>query len=114
MILKFNLSLSLSFQISEYIPSLDMTQCCNEHDLCYDTCNNPKKNCDELFKNCLYRLCDNASKVDTLAKACKVAASMVSGSMTLGCKSYLESQKNACYCSNSSDKKRKFTAGGEL
>lgn len=90
-----------------------MTECCNQHDLCYDTCNNLKENCDNLFKSCLYKLCDNASKIDTLVKACKVAASMVGGSMTLGCKSYLESQKKSCYCPPS-DKKKKYTAGGDL
>ena len=90
-----------------------MTECCNQHDLCYDTCNNLKSHCDNLFKDCLYKLCDNSSKLDPLVKACKVAASMAGGSMTLGCKSYLESQKKSCYCSLS-DKKRKYEAGGEL
>lgn len=90
-----------------------MTECCNEHDICYDTCNNPKERCDTEFKNCLYRLCSTAGKVETLVKACKVAASMISGGMTLGCQSYLNSQEKSCYCPLSS-KKKKFTTGGEL
>jgi len=33
------------------------------------------------------------------------------GTITLGCKSYLDSQKEACYCA---PRKKKYTAGGEF
>lgn len=36
-----------------------MTKCCDQHDICYDTCNNDKEVCDMEFKRCLYRYCDN-------------------------------------------------------
>lgn len=36
-----------------------MTKCCDEHDICYDTCGNVKEVCDMEFKKCLYRYCDS-------------------------------------------------------
>lgn len=50
--------------------------------------------------------------------ACKAAAKMLfTGTLTLGCKSYIDSQTEACYCASSKPtyKKKKFTTGaGEL
>lgn len=52
--------------------------------------------------------------------ACKAAAKMLfTGTLTLGCKSYIDAQSNACYCppayNNKKDKKYKYTRGdGEL
>ena len=34
-----------------------MIECCNEHDMCYDTCNADKDECDFRFKKCLYAVC---------------------------------------------------------
>lgn len=51
---------SLGLQItSDYLPVGDMTKCCDNHDICYDTCNNNKEVCDMEFKRCLYKYCDN-------------------------------------------------------
>lgn len=36
-----------------------MALCCNEHDICYDTCNKDKELCDLDFKRCLYNYCDS-------------------------------------------------------
>lgn len=35
-----------------------MTKCCNNHDVCYDTCNKEKELCDLEFKRCLYKYCE--------------------------------------------------------
>lgn len=43
---------------TEYLPTKDMELCCNEHDLCYDTCNNDKELCDLDFRRCLHKICD--------------------------------------------------------
>ncbi|CAH0563411.1 unnamed protein product [Brassicogethes aeneus] len=112
---------------SEYLPVKEMTKCCDLHDICYDTCNKNKETCDVDFKRCLYKYCDTYEKSlggPTIMKACKGAAKMLfTGTLTLGCKSYLEAQKVACYCSDAKppsygwkDKKNaKYSRGdGEL
>jgi len=94
---------SLGMQIStEYLPAPEMAKCCDAHDICYDTCNNDKELCDLDFKRCLYKYCDTFEKGpagDIIIKGCKGTAKMLfTGTMTLGCKSYLDSQQRACYC----------------
>lgn len=39
-----------------------MATCCDDHDICYDTCNKDKELCDLDFKRCLYSYCDNYEK----------------------------------------------------
>uniref|UniRef100_A0A182N256 Phospholipase A2 n=1 Tax=Anopheles dirus TaxID=7168 RepID=A0A182N256_9DIPT len=94
---------SLGMKIdTEYLPAVEMEQCCNAHDICYDTCNSDKELCDLDFKRCLYRYCDDYEKNvvgDIVVKGCKAAAKMLfTGTLTLGCKSYLDSQQRCCYC----------------
>uniref|UniRef100_A0A1Y9GZ20 Uncharacterized protein n=1 Tax=Anopheles dirus TaxID=7168 RepID=A0A1Y9GZ20_9DIPT len=49
---------SLGMKIdTEYLPAVEMEQCCNARDICYDTCNSDKELCDLDFKRCLYRYC---------------------------------------------------------
>ncbi|ALC44802.1 GXIVsPLA2 [Drosophila busckii] len=96
---------SLGLRIStEYLPAAEMETCCNAHDICYDTCNSDKELCDLDFKRCLYRYCDSYEKSiasDLMIKSCKVAAKMLfTGTITLGCKSYLDSQQRSCYCAS--------------
>lgn len=94
---------SLGMKIdTQYLPAPEMGKCCEVHDVCYDTCNSDKELCDLEFKRCLYKYCDTFEKVpasDLLIKGCKAAAKMLfTGTTTLGCKSFLDSQKRACYC----------------
>ncbi|XP_060522303.1 group XIIA secretory phospholipase A2 [Cylas formicarius] len=111
---------SLGLKIhSDYLPVAAMEQCCNEHDICYDTCNKDKEVCDVDFKRCLYKYCDSYSNSvagQTIIKGCKAAAKVLfTGTLTLGCKSYIDSQTKACYCPPAAwkDKKKKYTAGGD-
>lgn len=104
---------SLGLRIStEYLPAVEMETCCNEHDICYDTCNSDKELCDLDFKRCLFRYCDSYEKSiasDLMTKGCKAAAKMLfTGSLTLGCRSYLDSQQRSCYCAPS--KQTKFNS----
>lgn len=47
-----------------------------------------------------------------LFSGCKAAAKLLfTGTLTLGCKSYLDAQKNACYCPPAKNKNKKYTAG---
>lgn len=85
----------------EHMPIAELTSCCDEHDLCYDTCNREKEKCDYTFKSCLYSICDKYKKSvgPELFSACKVAAKgMFTGTVALGCKAYKDSQERACYC----------------
>lgn len=102
---------SLGLNINtEYLPAVEMENCCNSHDICYDTCNRDKELCDLDFKRCLYNYCDTHEKSTVgsiVAKGCKAAAKMLStGTITLGCKSYLDSQERACYCPPPSSRSR--------
>ena len=95
--------------LSFFIKQLDtshspgFTTCCDEHDKCYDTCNNDRNQCDEDFKSCLDNVClleglGNGQSKEQM-KACKTASDlMYSGTVTLGCGSYREAQRNACLC----------------
>ncbi len=48
-----------------------ITQCCNNHDICYGTCNSPKIECDLKFKKCLKNICSEIDKKDHLKFECK-------------------------------------------
>lgn len=85
-----------------YLPFDGMTKCCNEHDICYGTCNKDKDECDLSFKRCLYRICDNnkqLKEVEFIRTGCKLAAKGFSSATLIGgCPSYLNAQKEACFC----------------
>lgn len=93
-----------------------MERCCDAHDICYATCNKDKELCDIDFKRCLYNHCDTYDKSTAgslVVKGCKAAAKMLfTGTITLGCRSYLDAQELACYCppqsSSSSEKNNNY------
>lgn len=39
-----------------------MTQCCNQLDVCYDTCGTSKYDCDSKFRSCLHGICSDLNK----------------------------------------------------
>ena len=39
-----------------------MTECCDAHDLCYDTCNKVRDKCDNDFKMCLEIMCEKLKR----------------------------------------------------
>ena len=39
-----------------------MTQCCNQLDVCYDTCGTSKYDCDSKFRLCLHGICSDLNK----------------------------------------------------
>lgn len=85
---------------TEYLPTIEMENCCNEHDLCFDTCNNDKELCDLDFRRCLHKICDQMTKFgDIGVKGCKLAANtLFTTTVTLGCKAYQDAQSRSCYC----------------
>ena len=79
------------------------TECCDVHDMCYDSCNSDRKQCDEDFKSCLSNVClfeglsNEESK--TKMKQCQTSADMMfATTSSLGCAAFMESQRNACLC----------------
>uniref|UniRef100_A0A8C9X9L7 Phospholipase A2, group XIIA n=1 Tax=Sander lucioperca TaxID=283035 RepID=A0A8C9X9L7_SANLU len=88
------------FQFDIGIPS--MTKCCNQHDRCYDTCGREKHECDDQFQDCLETICRNVQRTLGLAKsvqACESAVTLLFDAvMHLGCKPYLDSQRESCMC----------------
>lgn len=84
----------------------EMVDCCNEHDLCYDTCGSDKDECDLRFKKCLYNTCNsNQQEMEVLSlKACKGGAKLLyTATLALGCTSYKDAQEQACICVDKND-----------
>lgn len=79
----------------------EMVHCCDDHDICYDTCGTEKENCDRRFKRCLYSTCEvNRKEMNNLAyKKCRGGAKLLYiATITVGCASFKEAQDNACVC----------------
>ncbi|XP_059802485.1 group XIIB secretory phospholipase A2-like protein isoform X2 [Hypanus sabinus] len=79
-----------------------MTKCCNQLDLCYDTCGANKYRCDAKFRWCLYGICSDLKKslgFVSKVEACEtVADTMFNAVWTLGCRPFMNSQRSACTC----------------
>lgn len=91
-------SYGIHFQIGA-VPGA--TECCNEHDLCYDTCNRDKRICDRILERCLQKICYNLKGEISNKKEeeCTTVAQYIFGGVSaLGCDAYVESQRKACIC----------------
>ncbi|KAH9364061.1 hypothetical protein HPB48_000281 [Haemaphysalis longicornis] len=78
------------------LPHPDIEACCNEVDLCYDTCLADKARCDADFQECLERVCHTkAAARDWCEYTTQLFATMM---RKLGCEFFLESQRDACLC----------------
>ncbi|XP_044276475.1 group XIIB secretory phospholipase A2-like protein isoform X1 [Varanus komodoensis] len=80
-----------------------MTKCCNQLDVCYDTCGANKYRCDAKFRWCLQSICSDlkrslgfVSKVETCES---IADTVFKTVRTLGCRPFMNSQRSACICS---------------
>ncbi|XP_047198348.1 group XIIB secretory phospholipase A2-like protein [Hippoglossus stenolepis] len=94
----------VGFQVNE---ALDlgvpvMTQCCDQLDMCYDTCGMSKYNCDAVFRSCLLDICSDLRKslgFVSQVQACDSMAEVLHNTVgTLGCRPYMNSQRAACVC----------------
>ncbi|XP_064173447.1 group XIIB secretory phospholipase A2-like protein isoform X1 [Anguilla rostrata] len=79
-----------------------MTKCCNQLDLCYDTCGSNKYRCDSKFRWCLHGICSDLKRslgFVSKVEACEsVADTLYNTIWTLGCRPYMNSQRAACFC----------------
>ena len=78
-------------------------ECCNNHDMCYDTCGESRQECDTTFKQCMLQVCKSDGDSGKLrrkeVRECRSQADMMYGGVVaLGCDIYLDSQKEACIC----------------
>ncbi|XP_038142392.1 group XIIB secretory phospholipase A2-like protein isoform X2 [Cyprinodon tularosa] len=97
----------VELQLDVGIPA--MTNCCNQLDMCYDTCGVNKYDCDAKFRSCLHGFCSDlkkslgfVSKVQgdkLLQSACESMANALYNTVwTLGCRPYMNSQRASCVC----------------
>ncbi|KAM9345457.1 group XIIB secretory phospholipase A2-like protein [Symphorus nematophorus] len=90
----------VGFQFDLGIPA--MTKCCNELDVCYDTCGTSKYDCDSKFRLCLHDICSDLNKslgFGSKVQACESMADTLFNTVwTLGCRPYMNSQRAACVC----------------
>ncbi|KAJ8248206.1 hypothetical protein GJAV_G00239510 [Gymnothorax javanicus] len=94
----------LGFQVPD---SLDMgipamTKCCNQLDLCYDSCGSNKYRCDSKFRWCLHGICSDLKRslgFVSKVEACETVADALYNTVwTLGCRPFMNSQRAACLC----------------
>jgi len=76
------------------------TGCCDQHDLCYDTCGSDKDACDLAFRKCMYAVCKEKPGVELIhRKPCKVnARAAFLLVVAVGCQMYKDAQREACEC----------------
>uniref|UniRef100_A0A667XW50 Phospholipase A2, group XIIB n=1 Tax=Myripristis murdjan TaxID=586833 RepID=A0A667XW50_9TELE len=90
----------VGFQFDLGIPA--MTKCCDQLDVCYDTCGTSKSSCDSNFRWCLHGICSELKKslgFVSKVQACEsVADALYNTVSTLGCRPYMNSQRAACIC----------------
>ncbi|XP_069001064.1 group XIIB secretory phospholipase A2-like protein [Embiotoca jacksoni] len=90
----------VGFQLDLGIPA--MTKCCDQLDVCYDTCGTEKHDCDSKFRTCLYGICSDLKKslgFVSKVQACESMADALYNTVgTLGCRPYMNSQRAACVC----------------
>lgn len=94
------LGLPLPEGVDMGIPAI--TKCCNQLDLCYTTCGSNKYRCDSKFRWCLHSICSDLKKslgFVSKVEACETVADTLFNTVwTLGCRPYMNSQREACLC----------------
>jgi len=78
----------------------DFSDCCDQHDVCYDSCGEDKDLCDLSFRKCLYRVCKKEQHKRYLDnKKCKLKAKLFYMAVVgVGCQPFKDAQKEACNC----------------
>ncbi len=80
----------------------EFTPACNDHDICYDTCPNPKSTCDQAFVKAMQTLClQSFGKADPRLYMCIQAAAAIATlaiNSSFGIDAYNTAQIAACQC----------------
>ncbi|XP_077544771.1 group XIIA secretory phospholipase A2-like [Haemaphysalis longicornis] len=86
------------------LPHPDFETCCNEHDLCYDTCLADKARCDSDFEQCMSHVCDTKVTKAAARESCASTANLfLTMTRNLGCEPFLQSQRSACTCDSENE-----------
>nr|XP_033796435.1 group XIIB secretory phospholipase A2-like protein isoform X2 [Geotrypetes seraphini] len=92
----------LGLKLDMGIPA--MTKCCNQLDICYDTCGSNKYRCDAKFRWCLHSICSDLKKslgFVSKVEACESVADTIFNTVwMLGCKPFMNSQRSSCICND--------------
>jgi RHS repeat-associated protein len=88
--------------LNPYIPErpfwiVNFAPCCDQHDLCYDTCNpnRSQEQCDDVFCSCTRNRCRRVAFRTECEKLAEIYCWAVE---TFGHKFYPAAQENACMC----------------
>eukprot|EP00933_Yihiella_yeosuensis_P066161 TRINITY_DN70266_c0_g1_i1.p1 TRINITY_DN70266_c0_g1~~TRINITY_DN70266_c0_g1_i1.p1 ORF type:complete len:327 (+),score=87.75 TRINITY_DN70266_c0_g1_i1:90-983(+) len=82
------------FQIPE---DFGLYKCCNGHDVCFTACGTSHQYCEDSFKQCMSKVCENPLKGGR--KKCREQAdSFTSLTKSFGGGFHLQSQKESCDC----------------
>ncbi|KAH9363763.1 hypothetical protein HPB48_020105 [Haemaphysalis longicornis] len=86
------------------LPHPDFETCCNEHDLCYDTCLADKARCDSDFEQCMSHVCGTKVTKAAARESCASTANLfITMTRNLGCEPFLQSQRSACTCDSENE-----------
>ena len=80
-------------------PQADFRPCCDQHDLCFSSCNSTLEYCNRAFYACMQGQC--RSKSGTAQKECDALATCYAKAVTgtWACDIYQQSQRGYCGCS---------------
>jgi len=87
---------AFGLKLEDHIELQGLTKCCDDHDFCYDACNNEKEACDRVFKKCLQRICKKLKGIlsEDIYEGCKSTSDLLyAGTVALGCKPYKDAQQ---------------------
>ncbi|RMZ98069.1 group XIIA secretory phospholipase A2 [Brachionus plicatilis] len=81
----------------------EFNQCCNGHDVCYESCDSTKNKCDTTFERCLKDVCNTWAAEQNWGLIQKTACSGVVKAMNeavenFGCNAYKKAQLRGCKC----------------
>lgn len=88
------------FNISEKnILSNDLRECCIEHDICYQTCDSDRNECEKNFELCLQINCESSQSVEQI-EICKTSLNRIqsNNSNDKQCEIFVNAQLEACVC----------------
>jgi hypothetical protein len=78
------------------VSNVNLTPACNAHDICYDTCNKPKQQCDEEFNATMTQICFGAANPGECLALASAGYAVVQSAG--GSAAYSTAQGNVCAC----------------
>ncbi|ORX99444.1 hypothetical protein K493DRAFT_109986 [Basidiobolus meristosporus CBS 931.73] len=84
--------------ISGIVPNFDFKTCCDQHDICYGSCNSTKTLCDNTFHSCMKNVC--VAKEENSDSFCAGVADLYFEALNnkLSCSIYKSSILKRCQC----------------